>query len=69
METVMGKECTINDLTCDIERLRNLSQEESDWIQLTYGDQSADPSISETETTVEEWELELEGVVTRGTPE
>ena len=65
----MVKECTICELTSDIERLRALSQGWSDWIQLTYGDQSADPSISETETTVQEWELELEGDWSYGTPE
>ncbi len=65
----MVVKCKINNLTSDIERLRDQSQGESNWIQLTYGNQSIDPSISETDWTMEEWELDRKGVVTHGNPE
>jgi len=53
----------------DIEHLRSRMQGHPAWVQLTYADQISDPSINETEMNVEEWDLDREGVVSRGTEE
>jgi len=65
----MTEQQRLCDLMDDIEHLRSRMQGHPAWVQLTYADQISDPSINETEMNVEEWDLDREGVVSRGTEE